>query len=54
MTPHIKSLIQHRQVLFKTNQIDEWLATAKQVKKLINKRKKAYYNNFKNKTAKCG
>ncbi len=46
MTPHIKSLIQHRQVLFKTNQIDDWQATAKKVKILINKRKKAFYNNF--------
>jgi hypothetical protein len=52
MTPHKKSLIQHRQFLFKTNQTDEWLATVKQVKKLINKRKKAYYNNFKNKDSK--
>ena len=34
MTPHIKSLIQHRQVLYKNNQIEEWLTTAKQVQKL--------------------
>ena len=52
MTPHIKSLIQQRQVLYKNNQIDEWLTTAKQVKKLINKRKKAFYSNFKNKDSK--
>jgi hypothetical protein len=52
MTPHIKSLIQQRQVLYKNNQIEEWLTTAKQVKKLINKRKKAFYNKFKNKDSK--
>ena len=42
MTLYIKSLIHNRQVLFKINQIDEWLTTTKQVKKLIKKRKKAY------------
>jgi hypothetical protein len=52
MTPHIKSLIQHRLALFKNNQIDEWLTTAKQIKKLIKKRKKAFYNNLKNKDSK--
>jgi hypothetical protein len=52
MTPHITSLIQHRQALFKNNQIDEWLTTAKQIKKLIKKRKKAFYKNFQNKDSK--
>ncbi len=41
MTLHIESLIQQRQVLYKNNQKEEWLTTAKQVKNLINKRKKA-------------
>jgi len=52
MTPYIKRLIQQRQKLHRDQKHNEWYKMAKIIRHQIKKRKKIYYNRFKNKDSK--
>jgi hypothetical protein len=55
MTTHIKNLITERQKLFHSNKSDDnkkWKKMANIIRHQIRKRKKSYYNRFKNRDSK--